>query len=184
MSVYVLPLTRSIARVRTRYKDCPKVRGEHIKDAQDCWSNSRALCEKFSAHRSEARTHTHLKRAHTHIWSARTHTSEAHAHTHLKRTHTHIWSTRTDPKCAHTHIWSARTDPKRAHTHTSEARAHTHTSEAHAHRQPRQLCVNTKLSSPLLFWAWMNKFRQNYIKMHVLANILVNSRLRKACVLM
>ncbi len=46
--------------------------------------------------------------------------------------------------------------------------ADAHTSEAHAHRQPRQLCANTKLSSPLLFWAWMNKFRQNYIKMHVL----------------
>jgi len=76
-----------------------------IKDVRDCWSNSRALCEKFPAH----------------------------------------------------------------------------TSEAHAHRQPRQLCANTKLSSPPLFCAWMNKYRQNYIKMHVLANILVNSRLRKAC---
>ncbi len=69
-----------------------------IKDARDFWSNSRALCEKFPAHRSEA----------------------------------------------------------------------------HAHRQPRQLCVNTKLSSPPLFCAWMNKYRQNYIEMHVLANILVN----------
>ncbi len=77
----------------------------NIKDAQDCWSNSRALCEKFSAH----------------------------------------------------------------------------TSEAHAHRQPRQLCVNTELSSPPLFCVWMNKYRQNYIKMHILANILVNSRLWKAC---
>ncbi len=27
----------------------------------------------------------------------------------------------------------------------------------------------------------MNKFRKNYIKMHVLANILVKSRSRKAC---
>ncbi len=79
-----------------------------IKDARDCWSNSQALCEKFSAH----------------------------------------------------------------------------TSEAHAHRQPYQLCANTELSSPPLFCAWMNKFRQNYIEMHVLVNILVNSRLRKAYVLM
>ncbi len=72
-----------------------------IKDARDCWINSRTLCEKFSAH----------------------------------------------------------------------------TSEAHAHRQPRQLCVNSELSSPPLFCAWMNKYRQNYINMHVLANNLVNSRL-------
>ncbi len=54
----------------------------------------------------------------------------------------------------------------------------------HAHRQTRQLCVNTELSSPPHFWAWMNKFRQNYINMHVLANILVNSRLSIAYVLM
>ncbi len=69
-------------------------------------------------------------------------------------------------------------------THVWSARAHTHTSEAHAHRQPCQLCANTKLRSPPLFWAWMNKFRQNYIKINVLANILVNSRLIKAYVLM
>ncbi len=50
-----------------------------------------------------------------------------------------------------------------------------------AHRQPCLLCANTELSSPPLLCAWMNKFRQNYIEMHVLANILVNSRLRKAC---
>ncbi len=54
-----------------------------IKDAQDCWSNRRALCEKFSR--------THLKCTHTH-----THT---HAHTH---THTHIWSARTHLKHTHT----------------------------------------------------------------------------------
>ncbi len=107
----------SISRVRTRYKDWPKTRDEHIR-------RSGLLAE-----------HTHIWSAHTHIWSA----------------HTHIWS-------AHTHIWSA-----------------------HTHRQPRQLCVNTELSSPPLFWAWMNKFRQNYIKMHVLDNILIKSRLRKAC---
>ncbi len=75
-----------------------------IKDARDCWSNSRALCEKFS-------THTHLK-------------------------------------CTHTD------------SRVNSARI---------------------LSSPPLLCAWMNKYRQNYIKMHVLANILVNSRLRKAC---
>ncbi len=40
------------------------------------------------------------------------------------------------------------------------------------------------LSSPPLLCAWMNKYRQNYIKMHVLANIRINSRLRKAYVLM
>ncbi len=71
-----------------------------IKDAQDCWSNSRALCEKFSAH---------------------------------------------------------------------------------THGQPRQLSANTDLSSPPLC-AWMNKYRQNYIKMHILANIPVNSRLSIAYV--
>ncbi len=98
-----------------------------IKDAWDCWRNSRALCEKFSAHTSEAH-------ARTHSWSTCARTSEALTHTHLKRTHT-----------------------------------------------DSQLCANIKLSSPPLFWAWMNKFRQNNIKMHVLANILVNSRLRKAC---
>ncbi len=64
---------------------------------------------------------------------------------------------RTHLKCLHTLIWSARTQT--------------------------DILVNFEqiLSSPPLFWAWMNKFRQNYIKMHVLANILVNSRLRKAC---
>ncbi len=41
-----------------------------IKDARDCWSNSRELCEKFSALTSEARTHTHT---HTHLKSANTH---------------------------------------------------------------------------------------------------------------
>ncbi len=99
-----------------------------IKDTRDCWSNSRVLCEKFPAHTSEAHAHTHLKRTHTHIWSARTHTSEALAHTHLKRSHTHIWSA-----CTHTHVWSARTHTrlKRAHTHASEA--HAHASEVHAH---------------------------------------------------
>ncbi len=99
MSVYALPPTqrvhsRSISRIRTRYKDCPKAQGEHIR-------RSGLLVEQ---------------------------------------------------------------------------NAYAHTSEARAHRQPRQLWANTKLSSPPLFWAWMNKFRQNYIKMHVLANILVNSR--------
>ncbi len=28
-----------------------------IKDALDCWRNSRALCEKFPVHTSEARAH-------------------------------------------------------------------------------------------------------------------------------
>ncbi len=83
----------------------------------------------------------------------REHTSEVHAHTSEAHAHTHL---------------------KHAHTHTSEA--HTHTSEARAHRQPHQLCMNTELSS-----TWMNKYRQNYIKMHALAKILVNIRLRKAC---
>ncbi len=90
-----------------------------IKDARDCWRNSRTLCEKFPAHTSEAHTHTHT-----------------HTHTHLKRTHTD------------SHVNSAR------------------------------------ILNWALFCAWMNKFRQTYIKMHVLANILVNSRLRKACVWM
>ncbi len=66
--------SRSISRNRTRYKDCPKAQGEHIRRS--------GLC----ARKSEVRT------------------------------------------C---------------------------TSEAHAHRQPRQLCANTKLSSPPLFWAWI-----------------------------
>ncbi len=49
------------------------------------------------------------------------------------------------------------------------------------HTDSRVYSANTELSSPPLLCAWMNKFRQNYIEMHVLANILVNSRLRKAC---
>ncbi len=69
----------------------------------------------------------------------------------------------------------------RSFPHTHLKRTHTDTSEAHTHRQLCQLCANTKLSFPPQFWAWINKFRQNYIKMHVLVNILVNSRLRKAC---
>ncbi len=99
-------------------------------------------------------THTHLKRTHTHthLKHAHTHTSEARAHTHTSeaRAHTHIWSART-----HTRIWIARTqiDASTLHEYWALLR---------------------------FFWAWMNKFRQNYIKMHVLANILVNSRLRKA----
>ncbi len=96
------------------------------------------------------------------IWSARTH---------LKRTHTH------------THIWSART-----HTHTSEAHAHTHThlkrtcARTHIWSVRTQTVASTV--SPPLFWAWMNKYRQNYINIHVLANILVNSWLSITYVLM
>ncbi len=41
---------RSNSRIRAWYKDYPNARGEHsVKDTRDCWSNSRALCEKFSA---------------------------------------------------------------------------------------------------------------------------------------
>ncbi len=74
-----------------------------IKDAQDCWQHSRALCDKFPAHTSEVHARTHLKRTHTHT----------HTHTHLKRTHTH-----TSEAHAHTHIWSARTHTHLKRTHT------------------------------------------------------------------
>ncbi len=57
-----------------------------------------------------------------------------------------------------------------------------HTSEARAHRQPHLHRANTDLSSPPC--AWMNKYRQKYIEMRVLVNILVNRRLSIACVLM
>ncbi len=53
--------SRSISRVRTRYKDCPHKAS--IKDARDCWRNSRALCVKFSAHTSEACEATDLSLA-------------------------------------------------------------------------------------------------------------------------
>ncbi len=95
-----------------------------------------------TAHTSEARTHTH-------IWSAHTHTKSAH-------THTHIWSAHTHTKSAHTHTHTseARTHTSEAHTHTHLKHAHiwsAHTHEERANRQPRQL------SSPPIFWAWMNK---------------------------
>lgn len=64
-----------------------------IKDARDCWQNSRALCEKFSAHTDSC-------------------------------------------------VYTAR-------------------------------ILNWALFH--FFCAWMNKYRQNYIKMRVLANILVNT---------
>ncbi len=54
--------SRSNSHMRTRYKDCSKARGEH-KNARDCWRNSRALCEKFYAHTSEARGATDLSLA-------------------------------------------------------------------------------------------------------------------------
>ncbi len=78
----------SNSRIRTRYIRTARRHKVSIKDAQDCWSNSRALCEKFSEH-------THRQR------------------------------------CLH--------------------------------------CANTKLSS------LPNKYRQNYSKMCILANILINT---------
>ncbi len=112
--------SRSISRVRTRYKHCTKARGEHIK--RSGLLESSAVWEVFHA------LNTHLKRTRTHLKRTRTH---------LKRTRTHLKRTHTDSR-----VNSARI-----------------------------------LSSPPLFWAWMNKFRQNCIKMHVLANILIKSRL-------
>ncbi len=120
--------SRSISRIRTRYKDCQNAQA--FKTLGIVGVTVARCVRSFPC--TEARMHTHTSEAHTH-------TSEAHAHT------------------------------------------HTHTSEACAHRQPRQLCTNTELSSPLFFCAWINKFRQNYIKKHVLANILVNSRLSIVC---
>ncbi len=117
-----------------------------------------------TAHTSEARTHTH-------IWSAHTHTKSAHTHTHLKRTHTRRARTHT-----HTHL-------KRAHTHLKHTHTHiwsTHTSEARTHTKSAQ--TDSRVNWALLRFfehGWIN--RQNYIEMHVLANIRVNSRLRKAC---
>ncbi len=95
---------------------------------------------------------------------------------------------RTSEALKHTHIWSAYAHTSEALTHTYLKRLHSHIWTARTQTAVRQSlvfnCANTKLGSPLLFWAWMNKFRQSYIKMHVLANILVNSRLRKEYVLM
>ncbi len=102
--------SRSISRVRTRYKDCPKSQGEHIR-------RSGLLAEQLRAVWEFLRAHAHLKRAHTHL--KRTHTHLKCAHTHLKRAHTHL-------KRAHTHIWSVRTHTSEAYVHISEAHAHTH----------------------------------------------------------
>ncbi len=158
-----------------------KARGEHIKisSAHTSEAHTHTHTSEAYTHTSEAHTHTHLKRTHTHLKRTHTHTQTSEAYTHTSEAHAH---THTSEAHAHTHIWSARTHThlKRTHTHTSEAHAHTHThtSEAHAHR----LCVNSVriLNWALLrffFCAWMNKYRQNYIKMPILANILVNSQL-------
>ncbi len=80
-------------------------------------------------------------------------------------------------QCEHIKCWGLLAEQSRAVWEVFR----THIWSARTHRQLCQLCANTKLSSPPQFWAWINKFRQNYIKMHVLVNILVNSRLRKAC---
>ncbi len=53
--------SRSISRTRTRYKDCPKAQGEHIR-------HPGLLVEHWRTHIWSARTHTH-------IWSARTQTA-------------------------------------------------------------------------------------------------------------
>ncbi len=61
MSVYVLPPTRAFSfnltcqaglDIRTA-----RTHEASIKAARDCWSNSRALCEKFPAHTSTVHAH-------------------------------------------------------------------------------------------------------------------------------
>ncbi len=54
----------------------------------------------------------------------------------------------------------------------------THLKRTHTHSRVYTVRI---LNFPPLFCAWMNKYRQNYIKMHVLASMLVNSRLSSMC---
>ncbi len=39
-----------------------------VKDDRDCWSNSRALCEKFPAHTSEVRAHRQPRHIYEHLF--------------------------------------------------------------------------------------------------------------------
>ncbi len=144
----------SISRIRTRYKDCPKAQGKHIR--RSGLLESSAVWEVFHA------LNTHLKRTRTHL-----------NRTHLKRTRTHL--NRTHLKRTRTHLKRTRTHLNRTHL----KRTRTHLNRTHLKRTRTDSRVNSAwiLSSPPLCWAWMNKFRQNCIKMHVLANILINNRL-------